>query len=74
MTEFMNITELCRICMNAGVYLLSDQQLDMDGEEINSIDMLKEFSYNEVRRLLRFDFLYIKNIFFFSLWNSIPFQ
>uniref|UniRef100_T1GCV5 C2H2-type domain-containing protein n=1 Tax=Megaselia scalaris TaxID=36166 RepID=T1GCV5_MEGSC len=47
MTEFMNITELCRICMNAGVYLLSDQQLDMDGEEINSIDMLKEFSYNE---------------------------
>ncbi|KAL5275338.1 hypothetical protein ACFFRR_001315 [Megaselia abdita] len=43
----MNISELCRICMNSGCYFLSDQQLDMDGEEINSIDMLREFSTND---------------------------
>lgn len=46
--EFMNIKELCRVCMNSGCYLLSDQQLDMDGEEINSSDMLKLFNANDV--------------------------
>lgn len=47
--EFMNISELCRVCMNSGSFLLSDQQLEMlDGEEINCLDMLREFSANEV--------------------------
>lgn len=44
----MNVSELCRICMNIGSYLLTDQQLEDGMNEINSEQMLREFSDNEV--------------------------